>query len=84
MAGISISSIACVVADVVSILAAAVVVSAMERRIMAAIHRRDGPNAHGILGLLQPVADGVKLFLKGTYIAGILSVGSRICADPGW
>lgn len=35
-----------------------------ERKIMAAIQRRRGPNIVGIWGLLQPFADGFKLLLK--------------------
>jgi len=36
----------------------------VERKIMASIQRRKGPNVVGILGILQPIADGLKLFLK--------------------
>lgn len=35
-----------------------------ERKVMAAIQRRKGPNIVGNLGILQPIADGVKLLLK--------------------
>lgn len=35
-----------------------------ERKIMAAIQRRKGPNVIGYYGLLQPLADGLKLFVK--------------------
>ena len=40
----------------------------IERKIMASIQRRQGPNLIGWLGLLQPFADGLKLFLKETII----------------
>ncbi len=35
-----------------------------ERKIMAAIQRRYGPNVVGVFGLLQPLADGLKLLCK--------------------
>jgi NADH-quinone oxidoreductase subunit H len=37
-----------------------------ERKIMGAIQRRRGPNVIGYIGLLQPLADGLKLFAKET------------------
>jgi NADH-quinone oxidoreductase subunit H len=36
----------------------------LERKIHGAIHMRKGPNVVGPFGLLQPLADGFKLFLK--------------------
>jgi len=35
-----------------------------ERKIMASVQRRKGPNVVGFIGILQPFADGLKLFLK--------------------
>ena len=37
-----------------------------ERKMMGAIQRRRGPNVIGYIGLLQPLADGLKLFVKET------------------
>ena len=39
-----------------------------ERKIMGSIQLRRGPNVVGYLGLLQPLADGAKLFAKETVI----------------
>jgi len=39
-----------------------------ERKIMAAIQRRRGPNITGYWGLLQPFADGVKILIKEVVI----------------
>lgn len=36
----------------------------LERKLMGATQRRKGPNVVGILGYLQPIADGVKLLVK--------------------
>jgi NADH-quinone oxidoreductase subunit H len=35
-----------------------------ERKVLASIHRREGPNVTGFWGLLQPFADAIKLILK--------------------
>lgn len=39
-----------------------------ERKIMGSIQMRRGPNVVGYIGLLQPLADGAKLFAKETII----------------
>jgi NADH-quinone oxidoreductase subunit H len=43
----------------------------LERKILATVQKRVGPNFVGIFGLLQPIADGVKLLIKETVIPGL-------------
>jgi NADH:ubiquinone oxidoreductase subunit H len=40
----------------------------IERKILASIQKRRGPNYVGFLGLLQPIADAIKLILKETIV----------------
>lgn len=41
-----------------------------ERKVLASIQRRKGPNVVGFLGILQPLADGLKLIIKESVIPG--------------
>lgn len=49
---------------VVPLLISVAYVTLAERKIMGSIQRRKGPNVVGFFGLLQPLADGLKLLLK--------------------
>jgi NADH-quinone oxidoreductase subunit H len=53
---------------IISILIAVAYFTIAERKIIGAIQRRKGPNVVGFVGLLQPLADGLKLFTKETII----------------
>lgn len=51
---------------IVPLLIAVAYFTIAERKIMGAVQRRRGPNVVGYIGLLQPLADGLKLFVKET------------------
>lgn len=46
-----------------------------ERKLMGIIQRRKGPNVIGFLGLLQPLTDGLKLFVKETLLPSNADIG---------
>ena len=52
----------------VPLLVAVAYLTLAERKIMASMQRRKGPNIVGLYGLLQPLADGLKLFVKETIL----------------
>lgn len=53
---------------IIGLLIAVAFATLFERKVMAAMQKRRGPNVVGIVGLLQPLADGLKLVLKETII----------------
>jgi NADH-quinone oxidoreductase subunit H len=57
-----------IVAAIVVLLGAVAYLTYAERKVLSAMQRRQGPMTVGPLGLLQPLADGMKLFSKETII----------------
>ena len=53
-----------ILATIVPILLLVAFYTLAERKAMGAIQRRKGPNVVGFWGLLQPIADGLKLIIK--------------------
>lgn len=51
-----------------------------ERKVMAGIQRRRGPNVVGLYGSLQPLADGLKLFIKELVIPSSANEGLFLLA----
>jgi NADH-quinone oxidoreductase subunit H len=53
---------------VLPILIAVAFMTLAERKVMGSIQQRKGPNFVGFSGLMQPIADALKLILKETVI----------------
>ena len=58
------SSIAKILGLVVPLLVAVAYLTLAERKVMASMQRRKGPNVVGFFEFLQPLADGLKLLIK--------------------
>jgi NADH-quinone oxidoreductase subunit H len=61
-------TVAYILALVVPLLLAVAMLTYAERKVLAAMHMRRGPNVVGPFGLLQAFADGLKLMLKETIL----------------
>jgi NADH-quinone oxidoreductase subunit H len=53
---------------IVPLLIAVAYLTLFERKVLGSMQLRKGPNSVGPYGLLQPLADGVKLFCKETIL----------------
>lgn len=53
---------------VLPLLIAVAYLTLLERKVIASMQQRKGPNVVGIFGLLQPLADGLKLLVKETIL----------------
>lgn len=56
---------------IVMVMLSVAFLTAAERKAMSSMQQRKGPNVVGFLGLLQPIADGLKLFAKETVIPSV-------------
>ena len=61
-------TVAQILAMMIPLLVAVAYLTFAERKVIAAMQMRRGPNVVGPFGLLQPIADGVKLLFKETIL----------------
>jgi len=69
-----------IVAIVIPVLLSVAYLTYAERKVIGAMQQRRGPNVVGPFGLLQPIADGLKLFLKETIVPSGANRGVFIIA----
>jgi len=65
---ITVLSVLQVLLLIIPLLIAVAYFTLAERKIMASMQQRRGPNVVGFFGLLQPLADGLKLLVKETVL----------------
>jgi len=70
----------CFLVLIVPILISVAYLTLAERKVMGSMQQRKGPNVVGFLGLLQPLADGLKLLLKEAVIPTNASTFSFVFA----
>jgi len=69
-----------ILSTTVPLLLAVAFFTVSERKIMGAIQRRRGPNVVGFVGLLQAIADGLKLLVKETILPSNSNLGIFLLA----
>jgi NADH-quinone oxidoreductase subunit H len=67
-AGIALLTVAQTLAMLVPVLVSVAYLTLAERKVMAAMQMRKGPNVVGPFGLMQPFADALKMLMKETII----------------
>lgn len=69
-----------IIVIVVPLLVAIAYLTLAERKVLGYIQCRKGPNVEGVYGLLQPLADGLKLFLKEIVLPNQVNIYIYIAA----
>jgi NADH-quinone oxidoreductase subunit H len=80
MLSIVISSVLKSLIIIIAVLLGVAYFTLAERKILGAIQRRKGPNVVGFQGLLQPLADGLKLFVKESIMPSSANKGLFVLA----
>ena len=66
--GIELILLFLVLSTLVPVLLTVAIFTVSERKVLASVQRRRGPNVVGFWGILQAIADGIKIVIKETII----------------